>query len=671
MHASTGVQKTPTRFQPTPETKPASGRTLVLLALLGYVTVGLYAPHYGFSILTWDDSEYVKHALDIVDHVSNGPHYGKPPLYVDALALVTTLIGRPRIMLAAGLLAVATSTLLGWIVFRMLRPITGAWFAALSMLAVAGLPGLARWAPAPYPDVMLTACALAAIAVLASGREDTWTGVWLGLALGLGLLAKVTFLALAGFPLLYWFLQLPRRRSKPLAIACAIGGSIAGTWYLPNWRALVEYTAFSYHFGWRETASRAELVWEWLTVALSHGFSWALLLTGFTAATLITFHRQRTDSPPFPKQLVILSLLGALPVVLISLTSPDVAFRYLLPSSVILAVALLAVIWWVAETNPPGAGVLRLLSLTLILQWALVQAVNLPAVADALRRSPLVKPVALLVPGVQEMDPAPFDSVDKIISRAEAFGTKGPRRWFLSGNDGSLNAARLQLAAAFRRLPVAFDLADYATWPEQQTLDRIREIESAPAVLIVSEPVYHDAWSQFFVRRSSLVRAHLSEFRLLEANAAFALYSTPHEYAALQSLVPAPEINFGNSLLMEAGETKDHTLIAKLKLLKPLPCSMKAFIHAFPDKGGMRIWDQKAEPPFCQWTVGEEKTTTFQLPPEYVHDTYRVELGFFDEADAAHSWPPLPLTTGGAAVCFAPASHKTELPVRPCRTGWQ
>src|SRR5258706_4205736 len=184
-----------------PEPSRTFQRVILACVLATYLITALYAAHYKYEILIWDDAEYVAHALDTVDQVQAyrvpswlafiaiHQHYAKPPLYVNSLALFNLFVGRLRTPLATGLLAAATSALVGLLVLRLIRPLTSFWFAILAMLAVAGLPAVARWAPAAYPDMQLALCVLWVIVILSFQTRARWLGV----ALGAGLLAKFSF----------------------------------------------------------------------------------------------------------------------------------------------------------------------------------------------------------------------------------------------------------------------------------------------------------------------------------------------------------------------------------------------------------------------------------------------------------------------------------------------
>jgi 4-amino-4-deoxy-L-arabinose transferase-like glycosyltransferase len=655
-----------------------SDRRLLAVILLSYLTVGFYAAYFGFDILAWDDSEFVTQALDTSDRLSaqgllswpiqivRAQHYSKPPLYVNSLALMIQLVGRARVPLAIGTLAVLTSAALGYLVFLLMRRVTSDRYALLSMIAVAGLPGWSRWAPEAFADLELVVCVVWTIVQL-SGKPRAR---WLGTALGLGMLAKITFPAFVGLPLLYWLWK-PADRTRRIALlgrALAVAAVVAGFWYLPNLGLATGYVGSSVVNEDRPNVTPAETLAMWLRVLSIEGVSWVLIAAGLVALALYLANRKRDAWPAFPGRVPAMLLSGALPFMLISLRVPSATSRYWLASFVLLALALLIFIHWTARVERVRDTVFSVLVIGVALQWALTLAMQVPWTFQALRHSLAARAVSYVVPGFHELDPQPFQAVNLVMDRVNRFGAAGPRHWYLSGNNTYLNVSRLQVAAKLSKAPVDFDWADYFSWPESQTLDRLRQIAAEPAVVVIAEPLYRDEGSEYLVRRSKFVKARLNEFRLLEANAEFAMYATPQAFDAVKDRVPPPEMNFQGFLRLLSGSVSDHTLTVKVQLLKPLPCSYKVFIHGALDAQPIRVWDQAPAPPFCQWTEGQERTLTFQLPAEYSRENDRIEVGFFDEADAAHNWPPLKLNSGGNSVCFAPGKNKNEVPMRPCRS---
>jgi hypothetical protein len=647
-------------------------RLLLLFVLLSNFTVGLYAWHFGYSILAWDDSEFVEQALETSDHlmaqgllswpayIASGQHYSKPTLYINTLAGMIQLVGRDRVPLAIGLLAALTSAALGLVVFLLMRQIASPRYAILSMIAVAGLPGWSRWASSAYADLELVVCALWTILLL----QRTPRARWLGLALGLGMLAKITFPALIAVPLFYW---LSRPRTLVLLRALLIAALIAGLWYGPNLQLATGYAGSSYVNQDRPGVNFLETTLLWLRVIAREGLSWALLLAGAAALLLYLIHRRREQWPAFPRYPVALLLWGALPVMLISVGAPSATSRYWLASFVMLALALLISIYWIARADRLRDPIFGVLVIAVGLQWILTLSMQIPWTFDILRASRAATALAWIVPGFHELEPMSFDAVNLVMDRAEKFGRDAPRHWYLSGNNTYLNVPRLQLAAKIRNLPVQFDWADYFSWPESKTVEQIRTIAREPAILLIAEPLYRDEGSAFLVRRAALVKSKLGDFRLLEANAEMAIYATPQAFQPLQSKVPPPEMNFAGILEILDGAISGRTLTLRAKLDQPMACSYMMFIHAALDAQPIRVWDQKPDPLFCHWSSGEERTLKFTLPDQYSRENDRIEIGFFDEADAAHNWPPLKLNSGGNSICFAPAKNKTDVPVRPCR----
>ena len=658
----------------------------VCLILLTCFTIALYANRYGFSILGWDDAEYVTNALSTADHLSsNGllswpaaialdQHYGKPPLYVNSLALFIELFGRDRTPLAIGMLGAVTSALTALAVFWIMRGLTSVPFALLSMLAVFGLPGLARWAPMAFPDLQVALLVLWTVAILL-GRTRA---LWLGIAIGLGMLAKITFPVFVIGPLLYWWWTGGVERKQRLFVileAGLIAALIAGIWYLPNLNEAARYAGGAYGFSLRDDSSVAANLLQWFDLSSRESLSWVLLALGILAS-FFYFATRRAARSPFPWHAVTTFLLASLPMLAISLPSSSATSRYWIPSFVLLALTLMLFVRWVAQAARVRTPLLIALAAGVIAQWGLIQASILPATSEALRNTKVGPALWRIAPGIYQLEPAgPFESLNLLMDRIEAMGPGVPRQWFLSGNNPYINVPRLQLAAKIRRLPVTFDWADYFTWSEQETLDRIRLMQNEPAMLLVTEPIYRDAIADYLVKRSALVKAHLGEFHLLDPTPfKMAIYASPKAYDLLKDPLPPANANFANALQVLGMGSTGRDLRFRIKLLQPLSCNVTLFVHDFPPGGPMRIWDQRPNPPFCKWQPGEAGLVTFTLPPEFARDRDRLELGFFDEADAAHNWPAFKLTGGGNALCLNPVtdlsdSVQMKMPVRSCAAG--
>src|SRR5258706_1579761 len=299
-----------------------SQRWILALVLLSYLTTSLFASHYGYSILLWDDSEYVGEALDTADHVTafglpswlgyvvSAQHYSKPPLYVNLLAFFIHLVGRARTPLAIGLLAAVTSALLGIAVFSVLRRVTSYWFGILSMLAIAGLPAVARWAPAAFPDLLLTLYVVWVIAILLT--EANW--FWLGVAMGLGLLAKTTFPLFVLLPIAYWHWQgrpAWAARTRYLLKAAVVAAAIAGVWYPFNIGEALAYARHAAGGARRPDLTLLETLGAWMKISAVQGIGLTMLV--LIGAAGFFFSTCRRATPPLSGAHGALFLVGAVP----------------------------------------------------------------------------------------------------------------------------------------------------------------------------------------------------------------------------------------------------------------------------------------------------------------------------------------------------------------------
>lgn len=632
--------------------------------LASTLVVGLFAWEYGPQILTWDDSEYARSALETVDYLgeygllsfpvwlTTGQHYGKPPLFVDTLALVLEFVGRGRLTTALGLLAVIDAALLLLAVYWFLRGVAPPGYRALTMIAVAGLPCLARWEPAPYSDIQLAILALVTIAMLVKGPRSGW----LGLVLGLGMLSKATFPALVGLPLLYWLLEEKDERVERLyrlLPALLIAAVIAAAWWLPNLAEARAYASLAYGFKIDVDQRLGPTILRWLQTGALEGLSWAVWLA--LIAALVA-------RGPFARREVRYLLLGAAPVLLISLPSPGTSIRFWEPSCVLIAIAIMLLL---QRAKP---GIVAAAAACLVAQWMFTLAVQTPALAAAMQANRTWQQVAPIEPALSALVPIPLTHVNFVLDRVERCGPAAPRNWYLSANDGDLNVPRLQLMAKMRRLPQHFDYAQLFAWSEDESRRRLREIEQQEAMLITGEPIPGNRASKFFMGWTDLVRSELDKFRLVEAGLDLALYATPSAFDKL-TYRAQDGFNFGGQVLIKSAALEGRSLHLEVKLLRPLACSYLFFIHGYAGEGApMKIWDKKPDPPFCQWQPGLERSLILELPADFDPGKDRLRMGLFDGNDAAHHWPPMDLSGGGDAICINPGNGN-EIPVRACRAG--
>jgi len=652
-------------------------RWILALVLASYLTTALFVSHYGYAVFLWDDSEYVTEALDTADHVTSfglpswlgyiatAQHYSKPPLYVNTLALFIHVVGRARTPLAVGLLAAVSSALLGIAVFSVLRRVTSFWFAILSMLAIAGLPAVARWAPTAFPDLQLTLCAVWVIAILLA--EANW--FWLGLALGLGLLAKTTFPFFVLLPIAYWYWQGRLEwmvRTRFLLKAGLVAAVIAGVWYPFN---IGEALAYARHAagGAPPGLTFLETLGAWMRISVVQGIGVTMLLLMGTALIFLPTCRRKII--PFPAERVAMFLLGAVPFFIMALTSPWPNNRHPLPSFVLFALAFLLTMFWIAKTSRAGWALMALVMAGAVGQWMLAKMAEVPWIAERVQFTDTGSKLSWLQPALTELQPASTGAVQEVIDRAEALGPAAPSRWYLSGNDGYFNVPRLQLAAKVRHLPINFQWADYFAWTDEQINSRLDSIANGSAILLVAHT--NTGRGSFLRPRGDLVQQRLADFRSLGEGSMVSIYATRTAYEALAAALDAAFADYSGRVQISGLKINGRTLLLRAKLLAPLPCKFKLLLHAFGADGQMTSWDQTLEPPLCKWQPGDVRLLKFELPESYLQQPYRLELGFFDEADREHGYPPLKLSGGGNTICVPSAETGDGKHARVlCPVGW-
>ncbi len=589
-------------------------------------------------------------------------HYGKPPLYVNTLALFIHLVGRERLLLAVGLLAAVGAALLGIAVFVLVRRATSFWFGLLAMLAIAALPSVARWAPDAYPDLQLALCVVWVIALL--GSEPHF--LWLGLAFAAGLLAKSTFPFYVALPLAWWWWQGRRagiHRTRTLVKAAVIGIAIAAVWYASNLSESFAYARTAYSGAYSAHPVFWQTFTAWLQVISGQGIGWIMLLVGLAGA-LVFLLPKRPQRIPFPRDPVVLLLLGGVPVLLVALTSPAADNRRTLPSFVLVTLAELLVLYWIARRSKVGELLLVIVAAGVFVQWTLTKLAEIPSSAERLQSSSAGQSLIRLQPAVIELQPATTEAVAAVIRVAEAMGDAAPTRWYVSGNDGYFNVPRLQLAAKIRRLPVTFQWAEYFEWPELEVQDRLDKITGSSAILVFARPQVMNPSGEYMARYVPLVERRLGDFHKLAGGSSVSIYATRLAYEAMTADVHPVYANYSDRIQISGVKIDGRALTLRIKLLAPLPCKFKLMVHAFGADDQMHPWDQKIDPQLCKWQPGDVRVMTFQLPEDYLKAPYRLQLGFFDEADREHNWPPLPLLTGGGnSICLPSPDLRVLCPV--------
>ncbi len=641
-------------------------RILLGLVLFSFVIVGLFAPAYGFQAFLWDDSEYVLQGLQTADSlyqqslfawphlIWSEQHYGKPPLYPNTLAAAITIFGHNHVPLAVGVLAVVSSVLLAWAVYCFVRPYASLPRTVLAILAVAGMGSVAHWAPMAYPEIQLSVCVLWALLLLRDGG-GWW---WLGIALGFGMLAKTTYPSFVLLPVAFgWWLSKERGRYTLRMLAAGfLGLAIAAIWYLPNWRIALAHANHGYLWGGNRDIVANITAWSNVLPVDGMGF---VLLAGFAAALLWLVPAIRHGRAQFATSPLVWLVISALPFLLTSLTSSNVTVRIPMPSLVLLTIAGVLVVYWIADTAPGGRVALACFSVAVIVQWSLSSLAQIPRTGEWLRGMRAAPILQVLIPPLAWLRGTPEPDVDWVMNFAPTLGPSAPGTWYFSGDQSRISVPRLALAAYLRGLPLQFSNAEYFDWPEDEIRRRLDEIAREPSLLLMAQKT---SWTPADVspyRNHAMAVAALNRFHPLASNGTATVYASQLGWEQLGAASRFPENTavgerrFGDIEVL-AHRLDGCVLTLKLRRIHPVSCSIGLFVHAFDVTGGMSIWDQSLSPPPCDWQDGSTRFMSFALPDHCRADVDHIDAGFFDTADPAHGWPPLRSADGSTSMRLLP-----------------
>ncbi len=491
-----------------------------LLAVSGLFTVFPLALQ-GPAMFAWDDTEYVTQALETFEHVNDHgliswPGYiarhqvVKPPLYVNTLAAALIVFGRERGALAAGVVGGVTVVLFGLVVYWLVSRLTNARIGVAATAGMLALPAVSRWFPAAYTDAQLSVLALLAVGLLALDVERWSRGriLLFGVTVGLGLLAKTTFLMFLVLPAAYWLLRggagrPPLQHRLSVAVQSAVVAAIvASTWYITQGEGALYYARVSSGFQLGPVAEGAfGRGQEWLTLFIGRGWGYFLVLIAGIGlvASLLGGRVFRPGAESGGRVLrageligyAAMLCLGALPMLIFAVWSrvpPNT--RHPLASLVLVAVAVMVVaLTWVDRSRfrrvlwPICLGVIGI-------QFAMVTLSQFPPAAAEMRQR-LGAWAARIAPGVNENQPISVEAASRVLDRARAMTSQpgAPVDWYLSGNTAYLNVSRLRLLAKLQNVRVNFLWGSYFTWSDADRNAMRVEMRSKPSVVVLYEPV--------------------------------------------------------------------------------------------------------------------------------------------------------------------------------------
>ncbi|MBI4676825.1 MAG: glycosyltransferase family 39 protein [Elusimicrobia bacterium] len=355
------------------------GLCLVVLALNAWHILAQKAPP------AWDDGWYLEWSFRFFYALKRGlwdfaAAYAesfrmKAPL-ISVLPLPVYALAGPGERAALWVNEAALAAIM-WFTFRIGRRLYGeaaGWAAAVAVGLMPIIYGLSRFF---YPETALVAILLWTLdIILEAGPADRKAGLKLGIAVGLGLLAKVSFPAFLVGPV--WFRRkelMPHAKKAMLAAVL-----VASTWYAFNAPYVLGH-ALSSGFGdiskdYGGGAASWGGLWTFLSQVVFHALSWPMALAAgavLLAAWTSWWARPRSWRISEPGRFLL--SWAALPVILVLLAG-NRQVRYLAPVLPALAVVLGAA---AADLGKKASGKAALMVLVLApLAVLLSQTLGIP-----------------------------------------------------------------------------------------------------------------------------------------------------------------------------------------------------------------------------------------------------------------------------------------------------
>ena len=199
-------------------------------------------------------------------------------------------------------------------------------------------------------------------------RPRTWIG--LGLAIGLGLLSKTSFVLIAFPPLAFVLFESFRKHRgvrdlAPIIKAGVLGFVIAAPWWFLHFRGAMWYAKFARSttrnsLGAHSVAMFAAWIWTVFMSLIGPGTGILIILLALAWIQKAVI-RKGLMPDPLRRSAIILCVCAGVPIVVVQLTSSNHLLRYLTPAVIPLAVAvgiLVGSVGWATSKTMQAAACL-------------------------------------------------------------------------------------------------------------------------------------------------------------------------------------------------------------------------------------------------------------------------------------------------------------------------
>lgn len=330
----------------------------VIAILVSAVRWSLAHP-YGIH---WDESSYLNEAFIDAQRLHYGmilklggrillKSWGKPPAY--------RLLADPFLatfglhITTARMVSLACYALSSWFVYLAARHVAGKTAGGFAVLVFCLSPEVVSASIFFGTDAPLYLAVSAMLYYLLAswdgGRASAGNWIGLGLAVGLGLLAKASFVIIAGPALLFW--AIVGRRSNlggpTLAAQCkaaVLAIFVAVPWWLVNAKGVIAYGQFARNFVRNSLGPPSPGTWmRWLNSAFQCllGPGLGILIIMILIATFVGIVvREKTILDPLQKAAIGVCACAGAPIVLAQLSGTNHLLRHVSPAVVPLAIGM-------------------------------------------------------------------------------------------------------------------------------------------------------------------------------------------------------------------------------------------------------------------------------------------------------------------------------------------
>jgi 4-amino-4-deoxy-L-arabinose transferase-like glycosyltransferase len=361
--------KTVAKVPPSPSPSQSSSTRRLWLLFAAVVLTVLLAAALRWSLdhpygVHWDESEYFNDVRIDVHRLQSGmlvkfagrimvKSWGRPPAFRILADPLLALFGFHTF--TARLISLACFGFSIWFVYLLVKRVASQAAGALAALVFALSPEVVSASIFFGTDTSLylaTSAMLYFLAAIWSGKSERATNwIGLGLALGLGFLAKTSFIVIALPVLAFWLiaslrgkwnLSRPFSQWKAAALALGIAGFIAGPWWMVNARAAFAYGKYARGFNRNSLGSPSLGTGvRWLNTVmqclLGHGLS--LLLALLLIAFLVSVLRKRANLSSLQRAVLAACACAGLPIVCAQLSGTNHLLRHISPAMIPLAIA--------------------------------------------------------------------------------------------------------------------------------------------------------------------------------------------------------------------------------------------------------------------------------------------------------------------------------------------